>query len=196
MRNAKSELTANLGRGYYKSMKNLLYIFLCVFVLSFLFPSPVNAWSETDIPVHILNVTVLGGATGNGELSTPYGIALDSAGNYYLTEEGNDRVQKFDSTGHYLMKFGSVGTADGQFSNPQGIFVDSSNNIYVADYSNHRIQKFDSSGNFLSKFGSIGSGDGQFMRPRDIAVDSSGNIYVADAGNNRIQKFDSSGNFF
>lgn len=113
----------------------------------------------------------------------------------YVTEAGNNRVQKFDSNGNFLMKFGSGGTGDGQFQAPKGIAVDSGGNIYVTDFSNHRVQKFDSEGNFLLKFGTSGSGDGQFNQPVSIAIDSVGNLYVADTGNNRVQKFDSNGNF-
>ena len=108
---------------------------------------------------------------------------------------GNDRIQKFDSSGTFLTKWGSSGSGDGQFDGPVGVATDSSGNVYVADYDNHRIQKFDSSGTFLTKWGSYGSGDGQFDDHYGIATDSSGNVYVADNFNSRIQKFDSSGTF-
>ena len=76
---------------------------------------------------------------------------------------GSGRIQKFDSSGNFLTKWGSVGTGDGQFgSYPRGVAVESSNNVYVSDPGNYRIQKFDSSGNFLTKWGSVGTGDGQF----------------------------------
>ena len=63
----------------------------------------------------------------------------------------NDRVQKFDNNGNYLVQFGSLGSGNGTFSS-SGIYqiaVDGSGNVFVADYSNSRIEKFDNNGNFL-----------------------------------------------
>src|SRR6185295_9898658 len=135
------------------------------------------------------------GGLSDGSFRVPRGIATDSSGNVYVADSGNNRIQKFDSSGSFLAKWGSFGSGDGQFNGPQGIATDSSGNVYVADSANSRIQKFDSSGSFLAKWGSFGSGDGQFNSPRGIATDSSGNVYVADSANSRIQKFDSSGSF-
>ena len=108
---------------------------------------------------------------------------------------GNNRVQKFNSSGGFLTKWGSLGTGNGQFTAPQGIATDSSGNVYVADTGNNRIQKFDSSGTFVTAWGSLGIGNGQFSSPSGVATDSLGNVYVADAGNTRIQKFTSGGAF-
>ena len=115
---------------------------------------------------------------------------MDSSDNVSVSDFGeNNRIQKFDSNGNFLSKWGTTGSGDGQFINPGlGIDADSSDN--VADWGNNRIQKFDSNGNFLSKWGTTGSGDGQFIRPANLALDASGNIFVVDEGNNRIQKFD------
>ena len=121
--------------------------------------------------------------------SDPSGVAVDSSGNVYVADSGNKRIQKFNSAGGFITKWGSSGSGDGQFSYPCGVAVDSSGNVYVADTSNQRIQKFNSSGGFITKWGSYGSGDGQFSNPYGVAVDSSGNVYVADSGNRRIQKF-------
>ena len=147
-------------------------------------------------------VTKWGSAgSGDGQFGTqnfyngPNGIAVDGAGNVYVADTGNSRVQKFDGNGNFLAKWGSAGSGDGQFNIVYDVSVDVSGNIYVIDYGNNRIQKFSSSGVFLAKWGSAGSGDGQFNGPHGIAVDGAGNVYVADAFNNRIQKFSSSGVF-
>jgi hypothetical protein len=112
-----------------------------------------------------------------------------------VADTSNNRIQKFDSSGNFITKWGSYGTGNGQFKLSWGVAIDSSGNVYVSDLSNNRIQKFDSSGNFLTKWGSNGSGDGQFNFPREITIDFNNNVYVADSNNHRIQKFDSSGNF-
>jgi tripartite motif-containing protein 71 len=134
-------------------------------------------------------------------------IAVDSSGNnVYLVDRDSNRVQKFDSNGNFITKWGSE---DGQFQLLNGIAIDSAGNVYVADTGNNRVQKFDSNGNFITKFGSmcqlfaseqngcidpdgagpLSLGDGQFMLPQGITVDASGKVYVADTGNSRIQVF-------
>jgi len=133
--------------------------------------------------------------SGDGQFNYPSSIAVDSSGNVYVADIGNNRIEKFTSNGALLNQWGSKGSGNGQFDNLSGICVDSSGNVYVADKYNHRIEKFDSNGKFLAQWGSKGSGDGQFYYPDGIAVDSSGNVYVADTDNNRIQKFDSNGNY-
>ena len=134
-----------------------------------------------------------------GGVSSPQGIAVDGAGNVYVADLGNHRVQKFDSSGTFLTMWGSSdggGGVAGKFNSPGGIAVDGSGNVYVSDTSNtHRIQKFDSTGTYLSQWGSNGVGDGKFSSPWGIAIDGSGNVFVVDASNKRIQKFDSSGTF-
>ena len=98
-------------------------------------------------------------------LILPEDVATDSSGNVYVVDFGNNRIQKFDSNGNFITKWGSEGAGDGQFKSPLGIAIDSSGNVYVADHDNHRIQKFDSNGNFITKWGSDGAGDGQFNTP-------------------------------
>ncbi len=139
--------------------------------------------------------------SGDGQFESPLGIAVDSYGNVFVTDgsgrlgESNNRIEKFDSSGNFITKWGSYGNGNGQFDFPYGVALDFSGNVYVAEPSNNRIDKFDSSGNFITKWGSYGNGNGQFNSPQGVAVDSSGNVYVVDSNNDRIQKFDSSGNY-
>jgi len=58
----------------------------------------------------------------------------------YVADSGNNRVQKFDSNGNFISKFGTYGTGDGQFINPVDIAVDSSDNVYVDDSLNSKVQ--------------------------------------------------------
>ncbi|MFY3739840.1 MAG: sugar lactone lactonase YvrE [Candidatus Nitrosomirales archaeon] len=154
-------------------------------------------------------------ALGDGQLSSPYGIAIDSRDNLYVADSNNHRIQKFDKNGNFITKWGSYGTGDGEFNYPSAIAIDSSGKVYVGDSLNDRIQKFDKNGNFITKWGSycyLASGDGcidpddqgplvlgdsQFGDTNDlgVAVDSRDKVYVSDPQNNRIEKFDKNGNF-
>lgn len=153
--------------------------------------------------------------TGNGEFNAPAAIAFDSAGNLYVTEIGNQRVQKFDSSGGFIDEFGMAGTDAGQFQDPYGIAIDEDDNIYIADTNNFRVQKFNSAHVFQLMFGrgvdtgaasfeictsgcqagSQGTGNGEFKQPYGIDFDSSGDIWITEINGNRVQQFDSSINF-
>ena len=115
--------------------------------------------------------------------------------NVYVADMDNDRIQKFNDSGTFLLKWGTAGTGNGQFKKPFGVAIDSLNNVYIVDKDNHRVQKFDSNGNFLFTWGTDGQGDGEFGHPQGIAIDSANNIYVVDVDRDRIQKFDANGNF-
>jgi tetratricopeptide (TPR) repeat protein/streptogramin lyase len=162
--------------------------------------------------------------SGDGEFDGPLGITIDSIGYVYVTDSGNHRIQKFDSNGTFITKWGkhidledldidpdSTGRFErlrnsfsrsfsyGKFNGPALITIISEVNghvyVYIVDSGNHRIQKFDSTGIFQTKWGSEGEEDGEFDGPLGITVDSIGYVYVTDSGNHRIQKFDSNGNF-
>lgn len=127
--------------------------------------------------------------SGDGQFNEPADIAyVPFTKNVYVSDLNNDRIQKFDSIGNFILKWGTSGNMPGQFKHPGDIAVDSKDKfVYVADIGNDRIQKFDSNGNFVTQWGSSGNGDGQFNHPGDIAIDASNKIlYVTDIGNHRI----------
>src|SRR3989442_10471867 len=69
--------------------------------------------------------------SGNGQFNYPFGVATDAAGNVYVADANNNRIQKFTAAGTYLTEWGSFGTGDGQFDSPQGVATDASGNVYV-----------------------------------------------------------------
>jgi PKD repeat protein len=92
--------------------------------------------------------------TGNGQFRLPQGIDTDSAGNIYVVDTDNSRIQKFDSTGVFVGSWGGWGTASGQFIYPQGIAVDKPlHYVYVTDPYNSRVQIFSENGDFVYAFG-------------------------------------------
>ena len=133
--------------------------------------------------------------SGNGQFNAPSGIAVSAAGQVYVADASNNRVEVFNGSGTYLSQFGSAGSGDGQFALPHGVVLSPGGQVYVADYANSRVQVFSSGGVFQSKFGSVGGGNGQFILDDGVAVNSAGQVYVTDQGNNRVQRFDSSNNY-
>jgi hypothetical protein len=98
------------------------------------------------------NGTIVAGGNGAGshpdQLNGPYSICLDQAGNLYVGDVSNYRVQKFppgstsSTPGTTVVGFYGTGSAANQIGSSFGLFVDSIGNIYVSDQSNNRIQKF------------------------------------------------------
>ncbi|KYG62742.1 hypothetical protein AZI87_15785 [Bdellovibrio bacteriovorus] len=132
-----------------------------------------------------------------GMINPLKGLASDSAGNLYVGDNVNRRVQKFSPTGAWLMQIPATpvgSTENGYFNDMREVAVDSAGNVYVAD-GRHIIQKFNSVGEWQANIGSSGTGDGQFINIEDIKIDSAGNIFVADTGNHRVQKIGPSGTF-
>ena len=89
---------------------------------------------------------------GKGQLNMPRGIARDPAGNFFVADTQNLRIEKYDKDGKFVTAFGGKGSGEGQFNpindegqgtGPGGIAVDKDGNVFVADTWNHRIEKFD-----------------------------------------------------
>jgi DNA-binding beta-propeller fold protein YncE len=112
-----------------------------------------------------------------------------------VVDEGNNRVEKFNSAGTYLSQFGSAGSGNGQFTDPVGVAVDpSSHDVYVTDRATNRVQKFNSAGGYLLQLKGLGPRGEQGSAPYGVAVDpSSHDVYVADYNHNRVEKFNSAG---
>lgn len=62
--------------------------------------------------------------SGNVELDDPKGVVVDTKGNLYVVDSGNNRIQEFDSNGKFIRTWGTFGTGDGQFNGPLGITLD------------------------------------------------------------------------
>jgi sugar lactone lactonase YvrE len=156
-----------------------------------------------------------GGSTGSTDstttttlFSSPADVAVDAAGNLYVADYWNNRIQKITPAGvvSTLAGTGNIGAINGigklaSFNGPSGVAVDGSGNVYVADSGNNLIRKITSDGTVSTLAGTIVAVDTSntatstplFSGPSGVAVDASANVYVADAGNNRICVVSASG---
>ncbi len=165
------------------------------------------------------NVTTFAGVNGqsgsvDGDSTTArfsylYGVTVDSAGNLYVADGGNNSIRKITSTGVVSTVAGAVaqtGTTNGtgttaRFNDPQGVAVDATGNLFVADVTNNTIREITSAGvvsTFAGSAGQSGSSDGtgtnaQFYGPCGVTVDANGNLYVAELYNHTIRKITSAG---
>lgn len=129
----------------------------------------------------------------NGGFADPVDLATDAAGNVFVADTGNDRVQAYDTTGAFLRQWGSSGDGSGELDGPLGIALGPQELIYVVDSENDRVQIFDATGGFGDLWGSPGTAYGEFSGPFGAATSAAGNVYVTDPGNARVQRFTPTG---
>ena len=152
-----------------------------------------------------------GGAAVAAQLSSPYGVAPDGAGNLYIADRNNNRIRKVDAAGVITTVAGDGRRGYGgdggaavaaQLNFPTGVAPDGAGNLYIADRNNNRIRKVDAAGAITTVAGDGTQGFGgdggaavaaQLNLPTVVAPDGSGNLYVADRNNNRIRKVDAAG---
>ena len=132
--------------------------------------------------------------TTPGRFGYPTDVVVDRAGNFYVSEYGeNDRIQVFSPDGVWLRQWGGHGYEPGEFLRPRALAIDEEDRIYVADSCNHRIQVFDVQGKLLRMWGTRGAGPGEMSYPYDLALGADGSLYVCEYGNSRVQKFSREG---
>ncbi len=151
------------------------------------------------------------GPATSAKLNGPRSVSVDSAGNLFISDSGNNRVRKMD-TGGIISTVAGNGTAGyggdngpatgAQLKSPRYVAFDAAGNFYIADYSNNRVRKVDTGGiiTTVAGDGTAGyGGDGgqatsaMLNKPYSGVVDAAGNIYIADYSNNRIRKVDTGG---
>ena len=111
--------------------------------------------------------------------SSPYGIVLDSVGNIYTVNFGNNNVTKITPGGASTI-FGNTGIG------PQAILIDSAGNIYTANSGTNNVTKITTAG-ISTIFGTTG------LNPVGITIDSAGNIYTANKDSNNVTKITTAG---
>jgi hypothetical protein len=116
-----------------------------------------------------------------GGLGSLANVIVVDAGNVYVADPGNGRVERFDSAGHFISQITT------NLSSPEGLAVDSAHNLYVADSGSGAVEKFTPSGSFLA---SIGEG----TSPSAVATDQAGDLFVyANDIGPHIREYDTAG---
>lgn len=144
-----------------------------------------------------------------GKFDDPTGVAVDGAGNIYLTEYSRHTIRKVTPAGVVSTLAGSPGFPDStnatgaaaRFNKPFDLTVDSAGNVFVTDQYNHTIRKITPGAavtTFAGTAGETGTANGtggiaRFNKPAGIARDSANNLFVADLENHTIRKITPAG---
>jgi uncharacterized protein (TIGR03437 family) len=137
------------------------------------------------------------------------GLAVDSAGNLYIADEGHNRIRKVDVSTGIITTFAGNGTpghsGDGgpatsaQLLEPLGVAFDKAGNLYIADSSS--VRKVDTSGTITTVAGGTLTptpGDGgpaidAGISPRAVAIDAAGNIFISDSLTQTVREVNTQG---
>lgn len=145
----------------------------------------------------VLDRTISGDILGF-DLKRPSGLAVNSRGELYIADGGNNRIIKLDRENRPVRDLGGFGEGYGRFQQPADLVMDRDLNLYVLDTGNRRVVHLDANLGFV-----------EVVTPEDapnelmsnlgklagVAVLSFGEIMVADDDNSRLIRLDNTGRF-
>jgi sugar lactone lactonase YvrE len=150
-----------------------------------------------------------GGKATSALLNGPQAVRVDTAGNLYILDKGDQVVRKVSaSTGNITTVAGTLLSSgysgDGaaatgaKLNGPRGLYLDNGSNLYISDSANAVVRRVDSITGVITTIAGSGSslGDGgpatlaQLVNPRGLTMDSGGNLYIADMGSYRVRRVD------
>ncbi len=151
---------------------------------------------------------VTGNADGSGAAAkfyVPSSVAVDAAGNVYVSDFGNNAIRKVTLAGDVTTFAGALGRAqvDGAqagFAQPHNVCADGLGNLFVAEYEGNTVRKITPDGITTTLAGLAiygdANGDGEaasFRYLSSIGVDGAGNAFVSDYSASVIRKITPSG---
>lgn len=150
-----------------------------------------------------------GGYAASAQLNSPSDVALDTAGNLFIADSGNNAVRRVDAKTGVITTVAGSGTSgysgDGgpaiaaALFGPGGVFVDAGGNLYIADTRNSVIRRVDAGTGIITTVAGVAgvtgtSGDGglatngNLNSPAGVVLDGSGNLFIADTSDNVIRE--------
>lgn len=158
----------------------------------------------TNLPNNIITTVAGGGNGGNfgdggpavmATLNAPQGVALDTVGNVYIADTGNQCIRKLGTNG-VITRIAGNGAAgysgdngpatSAMLNRPYGVAVDAAGNLFIADRSNGRVRKVNTNGIISTVASGLGT-------PTGVAVDAAGNVFIVLSGGHCINKVDTNG---
>ena len=95
----------------------------------------------------------------------PSGIAGDSTGNIFISDEGNHTITHISPDGDLISRWGKFGNEQHEINRPAGIFLDSNDNVFLTDALNYSVKVFSNNGEFIKSWGVKGETSGKFNLP-------------------------------
>jgi YVTN family beta-propeller protein len=163
-----------------------------------------------------------GGPATKASMNFPSAVAVDTAGNLFISDSNNQRIRRVDIISGVITTVAGDGTTgfsgDGgpavdaslnlpaPFSGVGGVLIDTAGNLFISDTNNNRIRRVDSvrgvittvvgSSSFCAS-GKVGDGgpatSASLCFPEGLAMDPSGNLFIADTFGERVRRLDSAG---
>jgi DNA-binding beta-propeller fold protein YncE len=117
-----------------------------------------------------------------GQFNGIWGISTDSAGNVYVADTFNRRVQKLDASGTFLDQW--RGSPHEQFRKPTGVFVDDEDVVHVCDSLAQLVLRFDTEGRFIDQW-YLPEIIGDDSEPEDIVIEGR-DIFIGEVLRHRV----------
>ncbi len=130
--------------------------------------------------------------TGAGQFDFPAAVWVSFAGEVFVGDQNNDRVEVFDRSGAFLRCFARSGGMLGPTKKGtiQALTGDSSGRLYIADAFQGQVQVFDFFGAKLANIGAFGNGPaGQLLTPMGLAIDPNNRLFVTSYNTSRVEVF-------
>jgi len=148
-----------------------------------------------------------GGLADTSRLSYPNGVCTDTAGNVYISDNGNNMIRKIDAITGLISTVAGTGqlgyagdngpAADAKLASPNAVFVDSKGILYISDNGNNVVRAIIPNGTIYTIAGNGSPGytgdngpatQARLNSPTAVFVDTAGYIYIADGNNSVIRK--------